>query len=552
MIDEIQVANLALIRDASLSPSRGLTAITGETGAGKTALLSALKLLMGARASADMVRDGEQALSVSGRFYNIGPVAQQGQGFSADNGEAELDDDVVVVRRVSADGRSRASINGAMASMHEVADLIAPAVDLCGQFEHQQLMKAANHVALLDAWAKDQVSEALREYRTAFANAREAASELARVAEASQLSSAKLEDARFTLKRIDEVSPREGEYEQLKHDLELAENAEALARAVEGAHEALSGDGGALDALGAAAGMLGQMGSVDESLARLADSLREVSYVVEDVSATTRDYRDRIEFDADTLAQQQERFSALQGLVRAYGPRIEDVFARREQAAEAISLVDDADVRLARAQQARDEAEQKLALAADALDAVRQAAAPQFAAQVSATMARLEMNGAELACAQHRLERDQWSASGPSAFEFLYRPGAGLQPRPFARIASGGEVSRVMLAIKVVLGAEDHVDTLVFDEVDTGVGGATAVALADVLADLATTHQVIVVTHLAQVAVKADTHYVVRRTGDETQLSLLDEDDRAAEIARMLSGEATDEALAHARALLGR
>ena len=164
------------------------------------------------------------------------------------------------------------------------------------------------------------------------------------------------------------------------------------------------------------------------------------------------------------------------------------------------------------------------------------------------------MGGAELVCSQQRLDRSQWTKAGPSQFEFLYRPGTGMQARPLARIASGGEVSRVMLAVKVVLGAQDNVDTLVFDEVDAGVGGAVAVALADVIADLARTHQVIVVTHLAQVAVRGQAHYVVRRhegdKGVETHLASVTGADREAEIARMLSGSVTETSLAHARELL--
>ncbi|MBO4353196.1 MAG: DNA repair protein RecN [Eggerthellaceae bacterium] len=539
MIDEIQVQNLALIREASLAPCKGLTVITGETGTGKTALLSALKLLMGVRASADLVRDGEEALSVSGRFFNC---------------ETSADDELVVTRRVTSDGRSRASINGMMASVGELAQVVAPSVDLCGQFEHQQLMRPATHVRMFDAWAGEDVARALSSYEDAFIAANEAAAELSRVQNASETTSAKLDEARFTLRRIDEVDPREGEYDQLSHDLEIAEHAESLAMAAGSAYEALSGDNGALDALNAAAAALEMGGRVDAELSALAQSLREAGYVLEDVSASARDYRDSVEFDPAMLVAQQERFSQMQGLLRAFGPRMEDVFAAREEAAEIVSLVDDSAARLEAAQRAVEEAEAALAQAACELDAARESAAPRFAEEVTSVMARLEMGGAELVCSQQRLERSSWTKAGPSQFEFLYRPGAGMQARPLARIASGGEVSRVMLATKVVLGAQDDVDTLVFDEVDAGVGGAVAVALAEVIADLACTHQVIVVTHLAQVAVRGQAHYVVERVegeaGVETHLHPVTGIDRDAEIARMLSGSATETSLAHARELL--
>ena len=547
MIDELQVQNLALIRAASLAPSQGLTVLTGETGAGKTALVEALKLLMGARANAGMVRDGEEALVVSGRFEGKGTKRGVSPfGSSEDDGQDEL----VVTRRVGADGRSRASVNGAMTSVGELADLVAPSVDLCGQFEHQQLMRPASHIGMFDSWAGEAVSPALEAYRAAFAAAQQAAAELARVQEASELSAAKLDDARFTLRRIDEVAPKEGEYEDLQHDLEVAEHAESLAVAASAAHEALSGEGGALDALNAAASALEAVGGIDAALAELAGAVREAGYALEDVSASARAYRDDIEFDPETLAWQQERFSLMQGLLRTYGPRMEDVFARRDEAADIVSLVDDSAARLRAAQKAYDEAEAALLVAADALDAARDQAAPQFAAEVTAVMARLEMGGAQLVCSRHRLDRASWTEVGPSAFEFFYRPAEGMQPRPLARIASGGEVSRVMLACKVVLGACDAVDTLVFDEVDAGVGGATAVALADVIADLAKTHQVIVVTHLPQVAVRGDAHYVVHREGAETNIASVAGEAREREIARMLAGSITETSLAHARELL--
>ena len=563
MIDEIQVENLALIRSASLAPARGLTVLTGETGAGKTALLSALKLLMGERADKAAVREGSAGLEVSGRFFGAAVAASDADADAeadataaaaadaADSPEEEL----VAVRRVTADGRSRVSLNGRMASVGELASRIAPLVDLCGQHEHQRLMKPAEHLGMLDAWAGAEVAAPRAAYEAAFAAARAAAAELAHVREAGAASSARLEEARFTLRQIDAVGPREGEYDELAAELDRAEHAEALAMAADGAHAALSGDGGALDALGAAASALEGAARFDAALGDLAASLREAGYVLEDVAREARGYRDGVEFDPEELARKQERMAALQGLLRAFGPRMDDVLARRAEAADLVSLVDDAAERERAAQRAVDEAEAALAEAAAALSAAREGAAPRFAEAVSAQMARLEMGGAQLECRLEPLPRAAWTQAGSQAVEFLFRPGAGMQARPLARIASGGEISRVMLAIKVVLGQADEVETLVFDEVDAGVGGSTANALAEVLADLAATHQVLVVTHLAQVAVRAEAHYQVRkREGEggmpETDLRLLPDDERPAEIARMLSGDATEASLAHAREML--
>lgn len=548
MIDEIQVRNLALIKQASLVPAPGLTVLTGETGAGKTALLSALKLLMGVRADKDFVRDGEQSLEVSGRFFGLANA-------EGPDGDEEASDELVATRRVSSDGRSRVTLDGRMASVRELAARVASTIDLCGQHEQQQLMKPTAHVRMLDAWAGEAVAVPQNAYKQAFSRAKAAAEELDHVLNAGAASSAKLDEARFTLERIDAVGPREGEYEELSARLARAEHAEALALAANRAHEALGGDEGAIDLLNSAIAALDEGGRFDADLSALADSLREAGFVLEDVARSARDYRDGVEFDPEALEQDQERMSALQGLLRAYGPRMVDVLAARDEAADLVSAVDDAAERERAARKKVDAAEQKLASAAQALDQARRTAAPQFAEQVTAQMSRLEMGGAELLCEVRPLPRESWTQAGPSEVEFLFRPGAGMQARPLARIASGGEVSRVMLAIKVVLGQADSVDTLVFDEVDAGVGGSTAVALADVLVDLARTHQVIVVTHLAQVAVRGNAHYTVNKVAGtngkpQTNLQQLSAEQRPAEIARMLSGDATQASLAHAREML--
>ena len=540
MIDEIHVQDVALIREATLVPARGLTVLTGETGAGKTALLTAVKLLLGGRADKDSVREGSLQLVCEGRFLDA-------------DGE-----EVVASRSVTADGRSRATLDGHMASAKQLAEALAPAVDLCGQHEQQRLLKTSSHVQLLDAWLganqpgtpEGKIRE---DYEQAFRQAKEAVEELERVREAGKSSSAQLDEARFALRRIDEVNPAPGEFDDLEARLSKAENAESLARATDTAYRCLSGEEGALDALYTAAQALEGVSSYDAQLGNAAQALQEAAYILEDVSRDVRNYRDSVDFDPQELAFQQERMSALLGLLRAFGPRMEDVFERREAAADLVSLVDDGDKREKAAQKALDAAEERLASAAEALSALREKAAPQFSRLVTEQMSRMEMGEAQLDCKVSALPREQWTLAGPQSVELTFRPGKGMQARPLTRIASGGELSRVLLAVKVVLGARDQVDTLVFDEVDAGVGGATAVALAEVLADLAKTHQVLVVTHLAQVAVRAQTHYVVRKLGGsvpETQLVQVEGEDRVVEVARMLSGEGTQAALAHARDML--
>ena len=537
MIDELHVRDVALIRDASLAPSAGLTALTGETGAGKSALLSAIKLLVGERADAGAVREGADGLEVEGRFYVRG-------------GDP---DGCVVSRRVGSDGRGRVRIDGRMGSVRELAEGVGATVDLCGQHEHQRLLQVQTHVEMLDAWVGEPAAAALDSYREALAAAADAARELDRVRELSRTGAAALEEAEFVCRRIDEVDPADGELAELEAKLPRAEHGDALLRSALGAREALAGEGGALDAIRDAASEVDDALRYDDALAKHADVLRSALLDLEDVAAELRDYADDLDFDPEELERMRARWSELQGLLRSYGPTMADVFARRDEARGVVEAASDGGAAVERAQKAADAAEARLADAARALDDVRREAAPRFSAAVSEQMARLEMGSAELEVAFERLPRAEWSRRGPSRAEFLYRPGAGLSARPLRRIASGGEVSRVMLALKVVLGESDSAETLVFDEVDAGVGGATAVALAGVLADLARTHQVIVVTHLAQVAVAADEHYLVSKSaGDvpETTLTAISGEDRVREVARMLSGDTGEASLAHARELL--
>ena len=536
MIDQMHVCDVALIHDATIEPAGGLTVLTGETGTGKTALLSSIKLLVGERADASAVREGADGLCVEGRFFVRG-------------GDP---DGCVVRRRVSADGRGRVEIDGHMASVRELASGMGSTVDLCGQHEHQRLLAVQTHVEMLDAWAGESVAAPLAAYQEALAAAKDAAAELERIRELGRTTGEKLEEAAFALRRIDEVDPQEGELQELEDALPRAEHGEALVEAASGAHALLAGDEGACDAIGSAVRALQDASRYDARLGGFAESLESALIDVEDVASELRSYADEVEFDPESLEAMHARMSQLQGLLRAFGPRMEDV-ARRQEAREVVEAAGDGGEADLRARGEVQRAEALLARCADALDEARAKAAPELARRVSEQMGRLQMGSAELVVTQERLPRAEWGRRGPSHVEFLYRPGAGLTARPLRRIASGGEVSRVMLACKVALGEADGCDTLVFDEVDTGVGGATAVALAGVLADLARSHQVIVVTHLAQVAVLAQRHYLVSKSaGDvpQTSIAQIEGEDRVAEVARMLSGDASELSLAHAREML--
>lgn len=551
MIDEIRVQNLALIKDASIQPSTGLTVLTGETGAGKTALLESCKLLMGMRADKNLVREGAKQSFLQGRFFFAQKDINQESLFAPSDGE---DVEIVVQRSLSEDGRSRVQIDGNMANVTQLYDLVAPHIDLCSQHDSTKLLKPQTHIALLDIWAQD--SLLVDAYSQALEASDFAAQDLMRVREAATLSGAQLDQARFVLSQIDVVDPQVGEYEQLVEQLKRAENSEALARTVNTTYELLSGEGGALDQLNSAITSIDEGGRLDATLEQHAQSLRDAGYILEDVSRDILTYRDGVDFDIDTLTSMQERVAAYQGLMRNYGPTVEDVIGKAEEARRTIASVDNAEYAEKQALAAFEQAEVVLASAAHELSSARKQAATKFAREITSIMSQLEMGSAELFCNVVDLPRSEWMKSGPNNVELLFAPATNMSPRPLARIASGGELSRVMLALHVVMGKQDAIETLVLDEIDAGVGGTTAVALADVIKRLAETHQVIVVTHLPQVACVAEKHYIVKKLEvegvAETSIEEAINDSRVKEIARMLAGNVTEASLKHAEEMLSR
>lgn len=543
MIDEIRLHDVALIHEATMWPSRGLTVLTGETGSGKTAFLSGLKLLVGERGAADMVREGAGYLEVEGRFFTAGGAEPDGE-----------DEGTVVSRSITADGRTRVRINGSMASVRDLSATVGATVDLCGQHEHQRLTKLPMQAAMVDAWIGCALDAPLAAYREALAQAAEMARLHRELQDMGKADGARLDEARFIVRRVEDVGVKPGEYEELLDQAKRMENLEDLVRATAGAHEALAGDGGAIDAVNDAAAALDMGSAFDRRLAEKAQALREACYVLQDVSRDVDALMpDADAYDADQLEYIQQRIASYQGLMRSFGPTVDDVMARESEARAALAMVEDHDALMAESLRRVQKAEAALEEAAEALSAVRAGCIPAFEQAVNELLAQLEMPGCALSCEMERLPRERWGENGPDQLEFLFRPGRDLEPRPLNRIASGGEMSRVVLAVKAVLGEADEVETLVFDEVDAGVGGKTALAVGAVLKRLARTHQVIVVTHLAQIAVLGDVHYVVERTGrnsSETHMREVEGESRVTEIARMLSGTVDAASFAHATRLL--
>lgn len=539
MIDEIEVKNVASIANASLEPASNMTVITGETGAGKTALLSAMKMMMGQRVGRDAVKDGAAEAEVTGRLV------------LRDN-----PDEVVVHRQLSSEGRSRVRIDGRMASVSELSDAVSPTISLSSQHDQVLLTKPQTQRDYLDVWCQADSDGLLSAYRAAFQDASDARQHLKDIESASERSAAEIEEAHFRLSKIDAISPDQADYDELISSVRKAENIEMLARTTGEARSSLSDEGGVLDGLNAAIALIEDASRADDFLSKNAETLRSALYAVEDVARDIAGYNSAIDMDETMLGVMQDRIAAYQSLMRSYGPTIEDVIKSAEEARQIIDSVDDSQRMIEDAKKQLDACEANLVQTAEALSARRQEGALSIGKAVSENLARLHMKGSEFVCEVTPLARDEWNESGADEIRFKLRPAANMQLRELARIASGGELSRTMLALHAALGDRDAVETLVFDEVDAGVGGEAAESVGELLHELSNSHQVIVVTHLAQIASLAHRHFVASKSEEggliNTTITEVSGEDRVDEIARMLSGSRTQESIAHANALLSR
>ncbi|QZY30575.1 DNA repair protein RecN [Nocardioides coralli] len=554
MLEEIRIASLGVIDDSVLELGPGLTVITGETGAGKTMIVTALGLLLGGRADSGAVRTGASRARVEGTVVT---AALPDFAAAVDDAGGEVEDQRVVLgRSVSAEGRSRAFVGGATVPVSRLADLTAPLVAVHGQSDQHRLLQPSAQRRALDRYGGDAIGLPLSRYRDLHTALQATERELAEVSGQARERAREADLLRFGLGEIDAVAPVAGEDTALAAEEARLGHADALRVAAETAREALSGDGDAPDALGTTAAARNALDGVrdhDREAAGLADRIGELTYLLSDLAADVASYASGIEVDPARLAAVSERRAALTGLTRKYGESLAEVLAWRDRSAERLLDLDGTDERIETLRATRDRLRNELVEVAGTLTAARTEAAARLGAAVTSELADLAMPHARLEVAVE--PRDDFGRSGRDVVELRLAANVGAEPRPLHKGASGGELSRVMLALEVTLAATGTVPTFVFDEVDAGVGGAAAVEVGRRLARLAREAQVLVVTHLPQVAAYADRHVVVAKSHDgsvtSSGLSVLDEEARERELSRMMAGlSESDNALAHARELL--
>lgn len=557
MLEEIRIRDLGVIEDATLGLGPGFTAVTGETGAGKTMVVTALGLLLGGRSDSGAVRSGATRARVEGRLRGPTDAAVAER---VDDAGGDLDDGALILSRtVSAEGRSRAAAGGAGVPAGLLADIGESLVVVHGQSDQQRLLLPSMQRGCLDLLGAEPLLAARERFRELYDRAATVERELATVTSHRRERAQEADLLRFGIAEVDAVTPQVGEdIDLLAEETRLA-HVDALRVAAESARQALSGDESDLDAPDALGLVAAARKAVeaeqdhDPTLAALAERLAAASYALADCAADLAGYADDLDTDPQRLAVVQDRRAALAVLTRKYGETLDDVLRWREDAGRRLADLDDDDSRVVTLRAELDGLLAERAESAAALTALRTAAAADLEERVTAELGGLAMPDARFTVAITSLETP--SRDGADEVAFLLAAHAGADPRPLQRGASGGELSRVMLAVEVCLAGSQPVPTMVFDEIDAGVGGKAAVEIGRRLARLARSVQVLVVTHLPQVAAFADQHYAVVKSSDGTVttsgVQLLDEAGRRRELSRMLAGlEDSDTGLAHADELV--
>jgi len=553
MLQTLSIHDVVLIDRLELSFANGLGVLTGETGAGKSILLDALGLALGVRADARLVRHGAKQATVSATFDLSTPVGIE--ALLEEHG-LEVEDGTLILRRIlTTDGRSRAFVNDQPVSISLLKSLGEALVEVHGQFESQRLLKAANHRGLLDVFGD--LKKLCMATATAWDGWREAATALGDAAERMATARREEDYLRHAVGELGTLDPMPGEEKTLDGDRTLMMHGEKLIEAMNKALEELSGASGTEQSLGKAVRLLEQVagntgGRLDAAIGALERASVEATEGLAQLEKASND----MNLDPARLEQVEERLFALRAQGRKHGVAVDDLADVLANMKSQLAAVEDGDAHLKELERAEGKARAAYGAAADHLSTARTAAAKRLDKAMAGELTPLKLEKARFSTSIDRLPEAQWSRYGADDVAFQVSTNPGAPSGPLNKIASGGELSRFMLALKAVLADADRVPTVIFDEVDSGIGGAVAAAVGERLAALSNNAQVLVVTHSPQVASKGDVHWRVSKSEGKkgtvlTSIDILDEAERKEEIARMLAGATvTDEARAAAHSLL--
>lgn len=556
MLHSLYIKNFALIDDVEVNFGGGLNIVTGETGAGKSMLIDALQVALGSRASADFIRTGRDKATVQATF-DLAKLPWLSQRLSELGLDLEDDDLLVLAREINRNGKNYCRVNGRLVSLNVYRQVGGGLVDMLGQHEQQTLLNQDRHRALLDKLGGPQLINQAKRVKEIYRQWRDASTELKELENNARELARRLDMLTFQVAEIDKAALVEGEEEELLNERKLLVNAEKIARLAGESYDYLYGGetGGtsAVDAVGKAAAALKELAEIDGNLHSLVEAVESALYQLEDAAREISSYRDDVEYNPDRLDEIEQRLSLIKQLKYKYGASIQEILEFRHQAAAEIGTLANSSEKTELLKTQIKTLEQAWQQEAQNLSHLRKKAARELEQAAAKELKYLEMGS--VAFRVGMTETGQLSPNGAEEIEFLIAPNPGEPLRPLQKIASGGELSRIMLVLKVLLAGVDEVPTLIFDEVDTGVGGKALQAIGEKLAKIGQSRQVICVTHAPQVACFADNHYLISKTvvdgHAQTSVTCLDESARVEELARMLAGrEITDVVKDHAEQML--
>lgn len=538
MLRELHISNLAVIADAKVELSAGLNCFTGATGAGKSLVIGAIELLLGLRSPAEMLRSGVDEGRVSGVFEINNDAMLRDIERATDVPVASDGGELLLTRRLYASGRSSVSLNGNPITLSMLKQVAEHLVDVHGQHDHQFLLKPANQLEVLDEFAS--LSDLRGKYQAIYEQVRDAERRLGELSANRTLRQQQLELYRFQAAEIDSAELSPGEYEELSARSSVLRNLEKLTKEVSATRSALyEADGAVLERLKMMSAVLSELSLLDQNLSPIASGMRDATIALEEVAFDLSRYLDKLDLDPAESAEVEERLNTLNRILNKYGRTVEETIAQREQLRQQIDALEKASDDLSSLQSTIEPLIREQTDLARQLSAKRQAAAKRLCPMIERELSELGMEKAEFAVALSSLGEP--IASGVDQVEFVVRTNPGQSPQPLRKIASGGELSRIMLALKGILAAGERVSVLVFDEIDANVGGRLGSVIGAKLRSLAGRHQVLCITHLPQIASYADRHLTVRkdvaRDKTRTTVRAIDGVERLEELAEMIGGQ---------------
>lgn len=548
MITHVSIKNFAIIKDLSLDLYPGLNIITGETGAGKSVIIEAISMALGSRADTDFIRSGEDKATITLL------ADTDAKEIPAMLKELDIPADMpLILYREIGSQRSICRINGVIVPLSFLGKICRHIADIHGQYDHQALLNTESHIDVLDLYGGKEIEET-REKTSAYYEAYLSAStELSKLRRRLADSSRQKELFAYELSEIDSVSLHPGEDETLDQEIAVMQHSEQIYSSLSKAYEYIFGDEGANQTLGNAMSLLQEVAGYSREIDSASEVVANAYYSVDELSHDLRHLRDSISFSQEELDAKIERRETIETLKRKYGGSVESVLAYRDKAAEALKIIENSDADQNRLEGEIAKAKAQYLEQSGKLTLLRKAAAKLLENKVTKELGELAFNDTYLKVS---IAPAAPSPSGSDAVEFLIATNRGAEPRPLAKIASGGELSRVMLALKRIIGDLDQVPTMIFDEIDTGISGATAGVVGDKLEQIAENHQIVCITHLPQIACKGMHHFRIAKYSDEisTQTTVvpLEPKERIEELARILSGTTvTEAARIQAKELLG-